>query len=59
MRLSVFFLSFAAAATSVVAGPFPVPPKLQVSKRDGTYVTDLSQCPKLASRGTPTTVHDL
>ena len=53
---SVFSLVLAAAAAA--ANPL-VPPKPPANKRDGTFVDDLSRCPKLTSRGTPTNVHDL
>ena len=63
MLSSAFVFSLVAAAASVVANPVGVgagvPLKPQASKRDGTYVTNLSQCPELASRGAPTSVHDL
>ena len=45
---------------TVVANPVAevAPPKPQASKPDGKYVTNPGQCPKLASRGVPTSVHD-
>ena len=65
MLSSAFVFSLVASAASVVANPVgvgvgvSVPLKPQASKHDGTYVTKLSQCPELASRGAPTSLHDL
>jgi len=60
MLFSAFFFSLAAAAAaSVVANPLSVPPKPLVSKRDGTYVSNLNKCPRLVARGSPTSVHEL